>query len=397
MTVEAVPVGQVCNIKCSYCYENTMRDAGNQGGSYDVDSMIEALKQEGQKFTLFGGEPLLMKFNDLKKILTFGFQTYGGNGVQTNGTLITGRHRRLFRETKTHVGISIDGPGFLNDARASSQGGQKETRRLTRKTEKSIQDLLKDGIDVSLIVNIHKLNAQGSRLDTLMMWFKWLDSIGVKSARLHLLEGHHDRSLELTEAETISAFLDLAKFEMRELKQLRFDKFSEMLSLLADTKGNVSCVWNDCDSYTTEAVRGVNGDGSRSNCGRANKEGINWVKGDKTNHIRQLALYHTPQEDGGCADCRFFLVCRGHCPGTAIGQDWRNRTEHCGVIKAIYGHYEEVLLNARTVPVSLRPDRKVMEMQLLKGLQGNSGMINIPHEDWHLNQGKFTGTVPVTK
>ena len=80
-------------------------------------------------------------------------------------------------------------------------------------------------------------------------------------------------------------------------------------------------------------MQGIEGTDQRSNCGRTNKDGIDFVKSDREGFERYLALYYTPQEYGGCKDCRFFLMCKGQCPGTAIDRDWRNRTEHCEVWK----------------------------------------------------------------
>jgi len=34
-----------------------------------------------------------------------------------------------------------------------------------------------------------------------------------------------------------------------------------------------------------------------------------------------VALAATPHAHGGCRDCRFFLMCKGQCPGTAIDGD----------------------------------------------------------------------------
>ena len=119
-----------------------------------------------------------------------------------------------------------------------------------------------------------------------------------------------------------------------------------------------NCVWNACDPYTTRAVRGVEGNGQRSNCGRTNKDGIDFVKSDDEGFERYLALYHTPQEYGGCKDCRFFLMCKGQCPGTSIDGDWRNRTEHCKGWMGLYRHLEEEKLDAGEIPFTAGPRRK---------------------------------------
>jgi uncharacterized protein len=105
----------------------------------------------------------------------------------------------------------------------------------------------------------------------------------------------------------------------------------------------------------------VEGHGQRSNCGRTNKDGIDFVKAAAPGFERYIALYLTPQADGGCQGCRFFLMCKGQCPGTAIDGDWRNRTEHCEVWKAIYGVLEEEMKAAGTAPLSISPRRETIE------------------------------------
>jgi uncharacterized protein len=137
--------------------------------------------------------------------------------------------------------------------------------------------------------------------------------------------------------------------------------------LLAGQDEHTSCVWNACDPYTTRAVRGVEGDGQRTNCGRTNKEGIDFVKAEQPGYERYLTLYHTPQEHGGCQGCRFFLFCKGQCPGTAIDQDWRNRTEHCEIWKTLFTKAEGDMMRRGWRPLSRHPLRKSLEGALLDG------------------------------
>jgi len=117
MTVELRPLGVHCNLACQYCYQNTQRAAGNLRAQYDMDRMKQALAEEGREFSLFGGEALLVPEEDLEDLWSWGLQKFGSNSVQTNGTLITPRHIELFRKYNVSVGISIDGPGELNDIR----------------------------------------------------------------------------------------------------------------------------------------------------------------------------------------------------------------------------------------------------------------------------------------
>src|SRR5882724_3561551 len=117
MAIEVRPLNVLCNIQCQYCYQNPQRDSGSTSNTYDMKKIKDAIIAEGGRFSLFGGEALLVPVEDLEELWSFGYARYGANGVQTNGTLISNRHIELFRKYRVHVGISVDGPGELNDVR----------------------------------------------------------------------------------------------------------------------------------------------------------------------------------------------------------------------------------------------------------------------------------------
>lgn len=365
MSVEIRPLGVNCNIACQYCYQNPQRDAGNVTKHYDLDAIFSALEAEGGDFFLFGGEPLLVPIPDLERLWAYGFEKFGRNGVQTNGTILEDEHIRLFKKYNVVVGVSMDGPGTLNDVRWA--GSLEKTRLMTERSERNIQRLLEAGISPSLIITLHRGNATPDKLPVMHDWLLQMDRDGVPGARLHILEVENDQIRDryaLSAVENIQALLSFAQLEPR-LKHLQLDVFSDMEGLLKASDQQVSCVWRACDPYTTEAVRGIEGKGQRSNCGRTNKDGIDYVKSDAVGYERYLALYHTPQQYGGCKGCRFFTMCKGQCPGTAIDGDWRNRTEHCEVWKSLFEHLERRLLDQGLRPVSRDPNLVYLEKEML--------------------------------
>jgi len=362
MSIEVRPLGVKCNIQCQYCYQNPQRDAGNVLHAYNLSRIKDAIAAEGQPFTLFGGEPLLMPERDLEEIWQWGFRKYGANRIQTNGTLINENHIRMFREYNVHVGISVDGPGELNDVRWA--GSLEQTRMASAKTQAAIERLCKEGMTPTLIITLHRSNATPDKLPVLQDWLLYLERLGVVRARLHILEVDNDSiraKYSLSDKENLECMLSFLDFERDSLTTLRFDLFQEMRNLLRGDDNDTSCVWNACDSYTTRAVRGIEGNGQSSNCGRTNKDGIDFVKSDVEGFERYLALYHTPQEHGGCNQCRFFLMCKGQCPGTAIDGDWRNRTEHCRVWMGLYQHLEAEVMNQGLTPISRDMRRPQLE------------------------------------
>lgn len=366
MSVELRPLGVRCNIACDYCYQQPQRDAGNMARGYDLDVMKQAIEEEGGPFTLFGGEPLLLPLRDLEDLWAWGFQRFGRNAVQTNGVAIDENHIRLFKQYNVTVGISIDGPGELNDVRWA--GSLAKTRAATAKTEAAISRLCQESIPPRLIVTLHRRNAGPQQLPALRDWLRKLDRMGIRGTRLHLLESENPKIRErhaMSMAENIKVLMDLASLEP-ELRTMRLDIFDEVEKLLQGTDAGVSCVWRACDPYTTAAVRGVEGMGQKSNCGRTNKDGIDFVKADRPGHERYIALYHTPQKFGGCSGCRFFLMCKGQCPGTAVDGDWRNRTEHCDIWMQLFEQVEARMLRSGIQPLSVHPERSRIERALVQ-------------------------------
>lgn len=339
-----------------------MREAGNFSPGYDLDAMKRGLEAAGGPWALFGGEPLLMAFEDLRDVLEWGFQRHGRTGIQTNGTLITPAHLELFGRCATHVGISVDGPDALNDTRWA--GSLEKTRAATAASLRAIDALIAVGRPPSLILTLSRVNASAERLPRLITWLKDLDRRGVTSVRIHAMEidGPDVRAdLALTEDEAVWAFRCLMELQDA-LAGMAFDVFGDVARLLLGSK-EASCIWHGCDPLTTPAVQGVNGAGGLSNCSRTNKDGVDWVKADQGGRERSLVLFHTPQADGGCQDCRFFFACQGQCPGTAIDGDWRNRSEQCGLWFRTFETIEAQLVALGRTPISLDPVRRAQAEQ----------------------------------
>ncbi|MCB9766393.1 MAG: radical SAM protein [Alphaproteobacteria bacterium] len=365
MTVEVRPLGVACNIACQYCYQNPQRDAGNVPGRYDLDAILASLDSERQPFALFGGEPLLVPIPDLERLWAYGLERFETNRIQTNGALITDEHIALFLAYKVRVGVSIDGPDELNDARWA--GSLERTRAQTARSEAAIDKMCAAGVPTSLIITLHRANASAERLPRLVEWVRGLDARGILGARLHLLEVDSPEVGEkyrLTAAENVAV---LEAFEALDGEvRMGLDVFSDMKRMMEGRDDKASCVWRACDPYTTAAVRSVEGSGQMSNCGRTNKDGVDFVKGDRPGYERYLALYHTPQQHGGCKDCRFFLVCKGYCPGTSLDGDWRNRTEHCDTWKSLYGTLERRMQKEGRHPLTLSGLRPDLERRMLE-------------------------------
>lgn len=367
VAVEVLPVGTKCSLACRHCYQNPIRDAGNQTDSdYDMEAMKSALAKEGCKFSVFGGDALLMPIDDLEELWRWGMERFKRNSIQTSATVVTDRHLELFRKYKVSVGISLDGPGELNDIRWA--GSLERTREATVRAFEVLLQLLDDGHPVSVITTLNRGNAGSNRLPILLDWYRHLDSRGLRNVNLHLMEIEDEKIREewaLSEEENAEALLACGELQ-KELRALRFEPITDMVNLLLGN-GKAPCTWNACDPYTSGVIA-IDGQGDRINCSRTNKSGVIMRKADRQLFVRPIALYHAPQDKGGCSGCRFFFACRGHCPGEGIDQDWRNKTEHCGTLQRVFWDLEARLASLGFRPISLDKKRlETIEHRLLEG------------------------------
>jgi uncharacterized protein len=370
MSIEVLPVGITCQLNCTYCYQASIRD-NDPAQRYNREAVIAAIKKLDGEWSLFGGECLILPLKDVEELLALGFAKYGKTGLQTNGALITPAHIEVFKKYKTHVGISLDGPDELNDSRWA--GTLDATRKQTARTQWAIKALSDAKCPPSIIITLHAGNASKDRFPKLVQWFRELDAMGITAVNPHVMELDSDAdTLYLPQDELSDRLIDLWNLES-ELSGLRFTKFQEVLKLLRG-KDDVACIWHACDPQNTAAVQAIDNTGAPSLCLRTVKDGKTWLPAEGSGHDatlighpgtryhqRQLALYVTPQDDGGCKDCPYWMACLGQCPGEGEKGDWRTRSHYCLTWKKLFAEGERRLRLVGEKPFTQWANRKHME------------------------------------
>lgn len=369
MSIEVLPVGITCQLNCTYCYQSSIRDL-DPAQRYNREAVIAAIHKLDGQWSLFGGECLVLPLKDVDELLSLGFAKHGTTSLQTNGALITPAHIDVFKKYKTQVGISLDGPGELNDSRWA--GTVDATRKQTAKTLWAIEALCEANLTPSLIITLHAGNASKDRFPWLMEWFRELDRMGIRHVNIHVMELDSDAdTLYLPQDELSDRLIDL--WNLQDELTLKFSKFDEVLKLL---QGNdkVSCIWHACDPLNTAAVQAVDNHGEPSLCLRTVKDGKTWLPAEGSGHSaplighpgtryheRQLALYVTPQDVGGCKDCEYWMMCLGQCPGEGDNADVRNRSHYCLTWKKLFAEGARRLRKVGITPLSALPNRKHIE------------------------------------
>jgi uncharacterized protein len=67
-------------------------------------------------------------------------------------------------------------------------------------------------------------------------------------------------------------------------------------------------------------------------------------------------------------------MCKGHCPGTSIDGDWRNRTEHCEEWKHLFRLIEQRIIVSGGVPLTIQPLRFEIERRLIEAWEAGRNL-----------------------
>ena len=122
------PVGAICNLRCNYCYYLEKKELYPEDKNYTMsDRLLEKFIEEyinsqsmpDVLFTWHGGEALMRNIGFYEKALYFQ-KKYGRNhriqnALQTNGTLLTDKWCKFFKDNDFLIGISLDGPQHCHD------------------------------------------------------------------------------------------------------------------------------------------------------------------------------------------------------------------------------------------------------------------------------------------
>ena len=376
MTIEIRLEHIQCNLSCRYCYEQPLRESGNDHSKIDISaikSSISKLYNVENEVVISGGEPLLARYEELKDIIEFASEYCEKINLQTNGALLEDKHLELFKKNKVTVGISIDGPGELNDFRWA--GSIDKTRAATRRTMENLKKIKPNNISGGVIVTVHQKNAGNKeRLEKLKDFIVWLkEEAEMTGGNLHMLQRpsvRKGRSMALGGEKNAEVFLELAKF-IEKKTELSWKPFSDLKKLIRGKDERVSCLWTKCDPWNTRTLRGIESDGSITCCSRGEKSGFTPLRSFERSFERYISLYNTPQSQGGCKNCRFFVICTGFCPGSGQSGDWRNKTYHCRTIKSLLKFYEQKVVEEGHTPLSHKPELNLLENWILNKLRLN--------------------------
>ena len=164
------PNGPICNLDCDYCYYKKKTSLYPHTKNFQMtEELLEEFIRQYIKiqpgpvvtFGWQGGEPSLRDIYFFKKAVKLQNKYLpknwkSQNAFQTNGTLLTDKWCKFFKENDFLVGISIDGQSVLHDVcRKDKQGRPTHTNVL-----KGLHLLQKYYIEYNVLCTVNNINVQ---------------------------------------------------------------------------------------------------------------------------------------------------------------------------------------------------------------------------------------------
>ncbi|HCE3364401.1 TPA: anaerobic sulfatase maturase [Vibrio parahaemolyticus] len=126
-------VGSKCNYDCQYCFYlekglllKSKRPMNIETLETYIKNYISSQDTPIVEFAWHGGEPTLIGIDFFEKAVEFQKQYANGklikNTIQTNGSKLNSDWCRFFRENNFLVGLSLDGPEWLQEKYRTKQG-----------------------------------------------------------------------------------------------------------------------------------------------------------------------------------------------------------------------------------------------------------------------------------
>ena len=152
---------------CAYCFYSAKLELFPEATHRMSDPVLKELirqfmQQSGEEVSLGwqGGEPTLMGLPFFQRAVElekrYGEAKTVGNGLQTNGILLSSEWARFFKQYNFLIGLSLDGPAHIHDHYRRMQGGQGSWSRVAD----NARLLLDAGVSVNALTVVNDYSAR---------------------------------------------------------------------------------------------------------------------------------------------------------------------------------------------------------------------------------------------
>ena len=352
-------VAERCNIACTYCYfffggDDSFKDnpayISEETTEHFVRFVANARRDyslERIRIILHGGEPLLLKKPRMRKLLE-GLKEAAGDTVlrltvQTNAMLIDEEWIQLFEEFNVYVGVSLDGPDYLNDRYRLDKSGKGTYDRVMKGVR-----LLFEAHAQGRIERPGLLSVMNPEFPAATIYQHFVEEIGFRNIDFLLPDDHHDSMTDERRATFVDYVRELVGLYLREERpDVHFrliDKalvsfnmapfFYSVLHRFATQKEVTVTVNSAGDIAPDDILRTTDPELMNTGLNVATHSLEDVLKSPELNRL-QDDFYKIPT---GCQNCDWVQVCRGgelyHRYSSERGFD--NPSVYCDALKVLH-------------------------------------------------------------
>jgi uncharacterized protein len=359
-------VSEACNLACDYCYYS--RCSGKPDNINRIkDEVLEkfikeymAIKRGAVPFVWQGGEPLLAGLDFFKKVVKLQAHyapsnTIISNSIQTNATLINEEWATFFKEYRFLVGVSLDGPKELNDARRITGSGKGSFNSVMR----GINHLRNAGVEFNILTVLHENNIKHAT--QLMNFYKeeGFTHIQFIPCMDFLAQDINKAGKYLITPKEYGDFLceafDIWYNDGKPEMSIRF--FDNMLAVYLNQQPHICTNQATCP---TTLVFEQNGDAypcdffihpsyKLGNISTDSLESL--INNEKMGKFLEMK----PSLPDACKSCEYLSLCHGGCPRNRINDNNIVDVDYfCSSFKQIYRYAHERMVDLTT---SIKKDR----------------------------------------
>ncbi len=322
------PVGDRCNLHCSYCYYlGTACTPGKQKQAHMDYRLLELYIRQHLEaspgpvitFTWHGGEPLLAGLDFYRKALAIQqkWKPDGKkiiNGIQTNGTLLDESWATFFSDENFVLGISMDGTEDLHNQFRGTKNGSGSFQKVLHGYDLA----LLHGIDPEILCVLNADNVQHP-----LMIYRYFKKLGATYMTFLPLVEHFSSGNEMVSARSVpptdfGRFLctvfdewiehDIGKVKIQVFEEALRTAFKQehTLCIFKPVCGGVPVIEQNGDFYSCDHY--VDDNHRIGNIGEMPVKELLGNARQKTFGLAKLSLPRV------CVDCGVRTMCNGECP-----------------------------------------------------------------------------------
>ncbi len=371
-------VSEDCNLACDYCYYS--RVGGKIGPkvnrieSWILEKFIREYMTVSDKgaasFAWQGGEPLLAGLDFFREVVSLQAKyalpgTSISNALQTNATLVNPEWANFFKQYNFLVGVSLDGPREIHDARRVTRSGAGSYDRVMQ----GIGHLRAADVDFNILTVVHEGNV--GRAQDLMEFYRreGFDYVQFIPAMDFRAQETGKPPSYLISAAQYGQFLceafDIWYNDGEPDMSVRF--FDNILAVYLHQEAELCVHRKFCP---TTLILEQNGDAypcdfyisDEYKLGNVGENSLEEILGSL---VHQKFLSKKPTLPVQCQTCEYLQLCHGGCPRNRVwheADDGVDPDYFCASYKQIYAYAHE-----RMLEIAERVKRRMLNDHIRRG------------------------------